>query len=351
MNVIEYISKLLNLHDYVIIPGIGGFVANYKPAGIHPAVHRFTPPSKSLAFNKNLQSNDGLLVGHVARMENIAMHEASDKVNGFVQWCKDKLHNKEVLDIPGVGRLLTDVENNVRFIQDQDYNHLITSFGLPVFETTLVAKKEPIPKPAPAIVPLQTSDKTKEKKSPILRYAVFGILLIALSAVATYYLTDLSFQRKTDSILGLDTGPMLTDTPAFVEAKQEIKPVKSGNLDLDIDWSLIDVIAAIPAATVDDELPALPEQPAIPSYPVSVNNEIPKGYFAIMGAFGVETNATRLASKLKEDGKDAFIFPKTRSGLLRVGVFIGSDDVSQVQKELKYLQQNFQPEAWLLKNN
>ena len=56
------ISKLLFEHDCVIVPGLGGFITNYKPAIIHPQHHTFHPPSKQIIFNAALNSNDGILI-------------------------------------------------------------------------------------------------------------------------------------------------------------------------------------------------------------------------------------------------------------------------------------------------
>ena len=51
MNVEKHIGELLYDHNCVIVPDLGGFVANYAPAKIHPTQHTFTPPTKNIVFN------------------------------------------------------------------------------------------------------------------------------------------------------------------------------------------------------------------------------------------------------------------------------------------------------------
>lgn len=348
MDIFRYIDKLLNLHDYVIIPGFGGFVANYKAASVHPVVHHLSPPSKSLAFNKNLKANDGLLVGYIAQKEKLGMEEAASMVANFVTGCFQKLKGNEVIHFTGVGKLFSDIENNIRFVQDLETNHLIQSFGLPGFDARLVVKKtiEPAAAQEAIIIPIEETER--KRKSPILRFAVAGLFLITLSAIATYYLTDISFQHKTESILGLDSSPIMNDTQLILEKPAEIKAIRSGALKLDFDWSVIDVKPYIENPEVNEVDIISP--PDVISYPVSVNTDIPKGYFAIMGCFGVESNARGLAEKLLQDNREAYVFPKSGNGLMRVGVFIGSDNESKAQIELDYLRQNYQPDAWLVKN-
>ena len=69
MEISQYIKEILLLNDCVIIPDFGGFVANYKPAMIEN--NRFFPPTKEIAFNNKLISNDGLLINYISEAEGV----------------------------------------------------------------------------------------------------------------------------------------------------------------------------------------------------------------------------------------------------------------------------------------
>ena len=80
MKIEQCISELLYRYDCVIVPGLGGFVANYKSATIQPIQNTFSPPSKSISFNKNLNNNDGLLANFIAQQEAFGFDDASKKI-------------------------------------------------------------------------------------------------------------------------------------------------------------------------------------------------------------------------------------------------------------------------------
>lgn len=59
----RHIELLLLEHDCVIVPGLGGFIANHADARyVGGDEHLFLPPYRTIGFNQQLQVNDGLLV-------------------------------------------------------------------------------------------------------------------------------------------------------------------------------------------------------------------------------------------------------------------------------------------------
>lgn len=59
----RHIELLLLEHDCVIVPGLGGFIANHADAQyVGGEEHLFLPPYRTIGFNQQLQVNDGLLV-------------------------------------------------------------------------------------------------------------------------------------------------------------------------------------------------------------------------------------------------------------------------------------------------
>ncbi|MBK7666303.1 MAG: hypothetical protein IPJ32_02560 [Sphingobacteriaceae bacterium] len=59
--IINGISELLYNHDYVVVPGFGGFVSRNQLS--HYSVNKevLNPPSKKILFNVQLKQNDGIL--------------------------------------------------------------------------------------------------------------------------------------------------------------------------------------------------------------------------------------------------------------------------------------------------
>ena len=80
-----YVSELLFLHDCVIIPEFGGFVGNNKSAVLNKYTNTIYPPSKKILFNKNLRTNDGLLINHISNSEVISNEESKELVSDYVK--------------------------------------------------------------------------------------------------------------------------------------------------------------------------------------------------------------------------------------------------------------------------
>ena len=85
------IIDLLFEHDCVIIPGFGGFVAQYSAASFEEKKQTFTPPSKSILFNKNLINNDGLLAHKYVSSYQLTYEEALSLIEEEVALIKKPL--------------------------------------------------------------------------------------------------------------------------------------------------------------------------------------------------------------------------------------------------------------------
>ena len=111
----NYIAELLEQHDCVIIPGLGGFVGSYAPAVIHPVYHTFQPPYKKILFNINLRQNDGLLANHIAQAEKVSYADANEKVWLYSQECQRLLSTRKQILVSNVGRLFMGHEGHNPF--------------------------------------------------------------------------------------------------------------------------------------------------------------------------------------------------------------------------------------------
>src|SRR5680860_318593 len=65
----HYISELLYRYNCVVVPGFGAFLTQSRSAVIHEGTHTLYPPTKTVSFNQQLISNDGLLVSYAAEVQ------------------------------------------------------------------------------------------------------------------------------------------------------------------------------------------------------------------------------------------------------------------------------------------
>ncbi|MDG5798960.1 SPOR domain-containing protein [Marinilabiliaceae bacterium ANBcel2] len=128
-----YISELLHYNDCVIVPRLGGFVANYKSVQHNQAQSLFTPPAKEIGFNRSLYHNDGLLADYIARKESVSFNEALEIIESFVTNVKSRINRGEVVELGEIGRLKGDAIGNLLFTPNEGSSFLPESFGLTSF--------------------------------------------------------------------------------------------------------------------------------------------------------------------------------------------------------------------------
>lgn len=110
----KHIELLLLHHDCVIVPGLGGFIANHAEARYTDEdEHLFLPPYRTIGFNQQLQVNDGLLV-----QSYMAAYDTSYP-SAHLQMEQDLEKMMRILDLTGkyelenIGTLQKDLHQNI----------------------------------------------------------------------------------------------------------------------------------------------------------------------------------------------------------------------------------------------
>ena len=134
LNFSEHIKKLLLLHDCVILPGLGGFVANYRPAEFDQVRNTAIPPSKHILFNHNLVHNDGLLYAHVSEATGYGYKDIQDMALAWIEEIRKDTRRGMKYMIEGLGYFYLDRENLVQFRKESGSNFLLESYGLPFLQ-------------------------------------------------------------------------------------------------------------------------------------------------------------------------------------------------------------------------
>jgi hypothetical protein len=173
----QYICELLFTNDCVIIPGLGGFVSNTRSTFLNPSQHTFTPPSKKVAFNSSLRTNDGLLAHYISQEENITYHEANEVIIAYVDDVFRKLALGEQISIEEVGTLSMDMEKHLQFEPETNSNFLLTTFGMTSIHSPAIKREE-------ATMEVVKGDNDTVKKGPKKRTKLWKIIeLVPAAAV------------------------------------------------------------------------------------------------------------------------------------------------------------------------
>lgn len=311
MSLSVYVTELLKTNDCVIIPDLGGFIANYVSSVSNTLGDQFYPPTKEIVFNGKLKKNDGLLVNYICEQEGVGYLEARKIVSEFVSECQFKLENGERVEFEQLGALLFDQNEHLSFEASQKGNVRMDAFGLESFHfPQLVNKYGHTPKPI-------FRDKEPEHQAhrkPIVKYA-----LLVLPILAAMYLIPKLIQHEpavmeptsntaslsiADSPVSIHPDASSTSLSLQAEPKSDL-PVTDKEVKEAVQFS--EPMTVIEkkqegAKIVSSEIP----QPEKTIAQTIVNEPNANGKFHVVGGcFTVRENADKLAQQLIQKGYPA----------------------------------------------
>jgi hypothetical protein len=124
------IRDLLIEDGSICIPNFGGFTSAYKPAVVDAMNGQLAPPSFHIAFDANLQMNDGRLVDHIRQKYRLSSTAAFEYIDAFAADARKNFEKGEIVVLPEIGRLYRDFAQKIQFLPDPT-NFNTDSFGLP----------------------------------------------------------------------------------------------------------------------------------------------------------------------------------------------------------------------------
>jgi nucleoid DNA-binding protein len=261
----SHITKLIHHHDCVIVPGLGGFVANHKPAEIIREKGLILPPSKEIGFNRSLSHNDGLLVHEVAWSNHLTYSEATKLVELFVQEIHSGIATKGSVTIDEVGELKKDTLGNLYFVPNTSISFLPDAYGLAPVQVNL-----------PAMI---AYPQTKSRiEMPTIVHRLSKTKLAASIALLVGF-----FLFSTD-----------VNTPGYLSLGS-LTPVSQSDLGI----VQTQTSEANASALVVEEIS---EPVEIPSEPVALQTEPQVVYYLIGASFPEESEATKYQLKMVEKG-------------------------------------------------
>jgi len=358
MDISRHISDLLFDNDCVIVPGLGGFVCNYKPATIHPVRHFFSPPSKSILFNDKLKNNDGLLANQVAVAESLPYAEANDLIEEFVRDTLIEIGQGNKVTLENIGVFYADNEGNLQFDPDQNINFNKDSFGLTSFISPSIHRefRKVISRPEPKFANRKSPTTQTRKKKNIGRIIMMVPIVVALVWVGlnlnvgknnhknqTGLMPSLTENEQTSTVTNSENrfSDLIseTETDPEITQKTEDKP-EAAPMTSNINYT--------PSEKMETEVEIRknpPDEVRVAEVPALVSE---KKYFLIAGSFESLVNAEKLVTKFKSDGFQPELAGQTDNGLYRVAIaaYLRKDEALA---ELKKIRENYNPNVWILK--
>jgi hypothetical protein len=310
-NIDPIIKELLVLHDCVIFPGLGGFVAQYASSSISDNNLTFKPPFKQILFNKNLTNNDGLLANSISKEWGISYEESVEKISSLLFKINNEIKTNKQFSFEGIG-ILYEVNGILNFKQ-QSENLLMESFGLRSINMNDFLSHSSEGK----IISIKSKSDVKQI---IKNWSVAAAVIVLLFYSAWIPLKTNLFNRDSDF--------SYSDLNPFTFSKrgpsQEIKS------------NLVHKVPLSSENTVSKSLIKTKKEIKKP-ISISLNNKTKSfSYEVIIGSFEEEKNAKNLIKKLRKKSFKARQLPFFKQ-LFRVsaGKFSNKKNAVEYQKQIK----------------
>ena len=340
LDIANNIKNLLYQHDCVILPGFGGFVANYKPAEVDYNRNIFAPPSKDISFNSQLTHNDGLLISDVSYSSGLAYLDAKRIVENYIKEIKSRLENGRKVVIDELGTFLYNKEKNLQFEPDKLKNYLIDSIGLSTFEFSLLEEYDVRKKIQPKFgVAQKNINRRKVLRRSLIAIPVLAALVLVPLKTNLLKTNKLSFNpfNQNTEITHKPASPVVQEEASFTQLASEAKPEATENLNKKEDLA--------PGNDPEEVSNEVVMETSSSVEPVIVQE---KRYDIVAGSFKNKDNATRLSTSLMKEGYNAELL-EASNGFYRV-LIEGSPTFVVARKEMyKFKYSHPGENYWLLK--
>ncbi len=169
----KHIEILLLEHDCVIIPGLGGFIANQESARMDDNdIHNFLPPYRTIRFNPELTVNDGLLVQSYMLAYDAAYPEAYLQMEKDINEMILQLDTTGSYSFNGIGTLTKNMDASLSFTAMESGILTPKLYGLYSIEIMTLEEAKKAKEILKAlsqtsVLPIQTETDIKEQEKKI----------------------------------------------------------------------------------------------------------------------------------------------------------------------------------------
>lgn len=324
----RHIESLLLVHNCVIVPNLGGFVAQNCPARYVKEEQLFLPPYRNIAFNPSLQMNDGLLAQSYMQAHGTDYTQTLRDIDRDVARLKGRLEAQEVVELNGIGRLSRLAEGRYDFIPYEGGVVAPSLYGLDAFLLT--------PRPNTACQADTSRSKRTDSYTLHINKRAFHYVAAVLVSVIFYFvwaapLNNVSHNHSQEAQVFQPLAELL-NTPQH-------EPASTAPMD------------AAPSQSASAGRPAADSQaqPSDKTASAEPADELVKQPFTIVLASQISRRgAESLIVSLKEQGFEEVRMLRTpRITRVVFGKYSTASEAQTALRRLRHQQETFS-EAWVL---
>jgi CCDC81-like HU domain protein/sporulation related protein len=317
----KYISELIYLYDCVIIPGLGGFITNYKASQIDYSKSIIQPPTKEILFNHNLKHNDGLLINYIPDRTNQSFIQVSEIVETFVKDVLFDLTQGKKVEFENVGSFYYDRKSNIIFEPTYVSNYLSEAYGFAAIDlpSSLQQRGENT-----QTIYMDTSNRRKI----IIRAAVISVPIIL--AISMLPFKSKIFKDHNLSFSTLNPIENVVEQESISNEETVVDTVK-------MDEAISDMTKPENALFYSEENEDKKE----------VLKRATGTYFLIAGSFKDTNNAAILRDQLREEGYNNSDIIESNNQMFRVTFDVYEDKFIALQELTKIRKEKNDQSVWL----
>lgn len=347
--IIKSITELLYDHECVIVPEFGAFISKETPAVLDYVNHRLTPPSKEMAFNGQLITDDGLLIGYIAKRQGISMTESAKMVHDFAMQSLAVIDASGVLRLDGMGVLSRVTSRDYVFRLEENLNLFGGAYGLTSLQVQPIYRRETYKQIAEQIATDQKVKNTRltvheeeKQESPhhVNRYNYKWFRAAAYSMMIAMVLVLLGWGADMSNSKLASWNPFFYSSPNEFIVKHLNGSMKAREFAKVTTLPALEVNVPI----INDEIHYL-EPREIETYKPTDGNS----YYIIGASLRTAANAQRCAQEFHKLGfEGAVALPMNDKGNVRVAYELVKGREAAL-KRLEIIKTEYNEAAWLLR--
>lgn len=315
LEISRYIKDLLFIHDCVILPGLGGFVANYCAAEVNPFNNEILPPSKAIGFNRNLTQNDGLLINCLSEAEKMTYPEAKRAIELYIEDISVRLRRSERVNFDELGELFYNKRHNLQFEPAKNINFLAELFGMESFE-----------------LPAQLVQESTKVRSIIIKKNFWN---------------RFSFKRKVYAAVSIPFFLGLAFIPVKLNNNQHQTTASFNIMEKTTDVEKATPIKLYEKISLANELVSFEPKIIYAKPKYAAKNKSVKGeYYLIAGSFSNIENARILKNVIESNSYPASIIKNNKLYSVALNKFSSKKEANQFRQ--KVIQKNPNASCWIL---
>jgi len=166
MDILSYLSVLIQTRKAVGVSGLGTVYKKKLPGRYDAETHSFIPPSYTIDFTPEVKE-ETILAEFISKKRNVSNDTANYFIDEFSNGILQQLNDRQEADLGDLGKLY-QADNELRFEPSAQLNYGFDFYGLPVIKAEQEPSAEEIMPETPSVMEEQAEAPEEPAEEPII---------------------------------------------------------------------------------------------------------------------------------------------------------------------------------------